>query len=81
MTTYIVSYDVKSGTAEDYQKVNDAIRKFDSPKRLLESLWMIHSNSSASKVLSQIEMSMHPDDRLLVAEINKNNQISNQYKS
>lgn len=69
MSLYFVSYDLRSGTEDDYQELYDELSKLGA-NRLLESTWCVEiRNTSADGLLDHLMQHMSGEDGILVNEI------------
>ncbi|MBQ8473148.1 MAG: hypothetical protein IJ501_06565 [Bacilli bacterium] len=72
MKKYIISYDLnKSG--KNYDGLINAIEKYNCIK-ILYSTWIIKSSSSAQNIFDNLKPQIDDDDKLIIVEINTNNE-------
>jgi hypothetical protein len=71
MATYIVSYDLvgKAETSQDYERLIDAIKLYGTYAKVLKSVWILKSNTTAAQVRDDLRQYTDGDDRLLVAAL------------
>jgi hypothetical protein len=69
MAVYVVSYDLKLGSGtHDYKDLYAALAKFDSVK-ILYSVYLLSSTSSAATLRDHLRKFMDPKDRLWVSRV------------
>lgn len=71
-TLLLLSYDLKHGTAEQYEQVINTIKEGASWWHYLESTWLLSTAETPEEVAVRVHAAMHPNDRLLVIEVTKN---------
>lgn len=64
---FSVAYDLRS--QRDYSRIIEAIRSYDGAQNVLESLWVIRSNSSAAGIRDHLLNYVDGDDGLFVAKL------------
>lgn len=67
MSSFVVSYDLISD--KDYSKLYEAIRNYGSYAHVLESVWIIKSESSSSNIRDSLKSYMDSDDKLFIAKL------------
>jgi hypothetical protein len=66
MTVYTVSYDLHR--QRDYHPIWASLQAL-SAKRLLESLWLVNSNSTAIQLRDHLQQSLDGDDSIVVIQV------------
>lgn len=69
MSIYIVSYDLKNADSTDYDELYSYLNSINS-HRIQDSVWLIKTNKSLSKVKQKIKTFMSEYDRLWVSIVN-----------
>lgn len=67
MNTYIINYDLR--ISRDYTSIIEAIKKYGTYARVLESTWVIKSTSSASQIRDYLIQFLDLDDGVFVAKL------------
>ena len=67
MTTYIISYDLIKQPEEAYKELYEELDTMGAVK-VLQSVRVVASNSSAKRIGARLLKHMHSKDRLLVVE-------------
>jgi hypothetical protein len=74
MKTYLISYDLRvPETSEDYKKLIDHIKSYNSWATPLKSVWFITTSSSVSQVRDDIKSRTDVNDGLLVMDVTGSN--------
>ena len=68
---YLVSYDLNA-SEQDYQKLINAICRYENPCRVLRSQWLIQSDKSAKQIFNELVAFIDSDDELFICELNPN---------
>lgn len=86
MSSFIISYDLIAN--KDYFELYEAIKSYGTYAHILESVWIIKSNSSSANIADNLKSYIDSDDKLFVAKldsqaawINLSDKISNWIKS
>ncbi len=66
MKCYIVSYDLKSGSNFDYQRLYDAIKGYETWAHINESLWAVVTDQTAIQVRDNLKQYIDQGDSLFV---------------
>ncbi len=70
MKTYLISYDLRvPETSEDYTKLIDHIKSYDSWATPLKSVWFVRTSKSVSEVRDDIKTETDANDGLLVIDV------------
>jgi len=67
MALYLISYDLIK--TKDYAKLHDAIRKFGTYCRPLESTWIIETAKTSENICDYCMKYVDYDDKLLVVKL------------
>lgn len=73
MALIMVSYDLHSKKAEDYQDLTDAVEQHGDScvLRVLHSTWLIHTSDSPSDVKNHLRSCFKTNDSFLVNKFTK----------
>jgi hypothetical protein len=55
MTTYIISYDLKNASDEDYNKLYEKIKSFEIWAKITESTWALKSEKKAAEIRDELD--------------------------
>lgn len=67
MSTYLVSYDLMS-PGQDYKKLHEYLRSFDTRSKPLESLWVIKTTLTAAELRDGVATHVDSNDKVLVVK-------------
>ena len=65
----LVTYDLNHADEVDYNKLYDAIKEYDSAKKICESTWLVVSDDSCVEIRDNLKKYMHSKDRIFVNKI------------
>lgn len=69
MTVYQINYDLQQPN-KDYQELYDAIKQYPAYTHILESCWLVDTNSDDhSDVRDKLKQHIDSDDRLFVSKL------------
>ena len=63
---YLVSYDLKGGTPDEYQELYQAFNAYKDYKRALESSWLIETTKDCGTVRDELRAKMKDGDLIIV---------------
>lgn len=66
MMLYLVSYDLRNGTAGDYEELYREFETFSDSKRCLESSWLVATPLSCGSVRDRLYAHMKKGDHIVV---------------
>ncbi len=72
MKNYLISYDLNQ-TGKNYADLTAAIQTYANARRLLQSVWFIHSSKSSSAIRDHLFSYMDNNDELIVVELARGN--------
>lgn len=77
MKTYLISYDLRvPEVSEDYKKLIDHIKSYNSWATPLKSVWFIKTSKSVSQVRDDLNIETDSNDGLLVLDVTDANWAS-----
>lgn len=53
--TYLISYDLKDGSSEDYEELKDFIKSYGTWAHVTESLWAIMTEEKATEIRDELK--------------------------
>jgi len=65
----LVTYDLNHADEINYDKLYDAINKYDSAEKICESTWLVVSDDSCTEIRNNLENYMHSKDKIFVNKI------------
>lgn len=68
---YLVSYDLNA-PEQDYQKLINAICRYENSCRVLRAQWLIQSDKSAKQIFKELGAFIDSDDELFICEVTEN---------
>lgn len=68
---YLVSYDLNA-PEQDYQKLINAICRYENSCRVLRAQWLIQSDKSAKQIFKELVAFIDSDDELFIYEVTEN---------
>ena len=63
---YLVSYDLKGGSPDEYQELYKAFNEYPDCKRALESAWLIETEKSCADVRDELRLKLKDGDYIIV---------------
>ena len=63
---YLVSYDLKGGSPEEYQELYQALNNLYDSKRALESSWLIDTTKECVTIREELRAKMKNQDLIIV---------------
>jgi len=63
---YLVSYDLKGGTPDEYQELYLSFNAYDDCKRALDSSWLIETDKDCGTVRDELRAKMKDGDFIIV---------------
>lgn len=63
---YLVSYDLKGGSPDEYQELYKAFNGYDDCKRALESSWLIETSKDCGTIRDELRKKMKDGDLIIV---------------
>lgn len=71
----VISYDLRK--VRDYEDLYKAIKKYPGAKKILESLWLIDTDSTCLSIAEELFRYMDNDDGIFVAQCDPNYAMAN----
>jgi hypothetical protein len=68
MATHLVSYDLRT-PGKNYSGLHKFLKSFGNWAKPLESVWLIHSDTSSEQVRNAIRQHIDANDRLFVVNV------------
>jgi len=69
MNAYLISYDLRVN--RDYERLYEAIKSYGTYAKILESVWGIVTDASASEIRDHLENFVDKDDGIFVLKSGK----------
>ncbi len=67
LNNILISYDLIK--TKDYTKLIDAIKSYGEWAKVLESVWIIKTNSTTEQVINNLIRSIDTDDKIIVLRL------------
>lgn len=64
--TYIISYDLRNGSADDYEGLYDAIKAYGTWAHITESTWAVATTESAKEIRQYLAEFLGKGSRIFV---------------
>ena len=69
MSTFVITYDLRK-PGRNYNALYEALKAYPNWAHLLESVWIIQSNHTASSIRDALQAHADPGDAIAVLEVN-----------
>lgn len=66
MNCYIISYDLANAEANDYEKLVKTIRSYKTYAHILDSLWAVKTDETATELRNKLKKCTKQHDRIFV---------------
>lgn len=68
MSCFIIVYDLKNGSSEDYSELHEKIKSYGTWAKISESCWAIVTDGQSTDVRDNLKSCLDVNDRLFVTK-------------